>query len=221
MLPRGEWEQISAAARRTAVRQWSWEGIARSILDLMEAACTRLSCAARPVRGPPRAVRARCAPRPAARTRPGDPGGSCQHGLSVGALPPAGPFLTACAGTRPTVTPVWFMRQAGRALPEYRRLREGIGMLDACRRPDLVTEITLQPVRRLGTDAAILFSDIVVPLAAAGVDLDIVAGHRPGDRRADPVAGRPRPAACAGPRRGRLRRRGRPDAGDANWGRFR
>ena len=97
----------------------------------------------------------------------------------VGSLPPAGPFLSACAGTRPTVTPVWFMRQAGRALPEYRRLREGMGMLDACRRPDLVTEITLQPVRRLGTDAAILFSDIVVPLAAAGVDLDIVAGTGP------------------------------------------
>ena len=71
------------------------------------------------------------------------------------------------------------MRQAGRALPEYRRLREGVGMLESCRRPDLVTEITLQPVRRLGTDAAILFSDIVVPLAAAGVDLDIVPGIGP------------------------------------------
>ncbi|MGZ4618691.1 MAG: uroporphyrinogen decarboxylase [Frankiaceae bacterium] len=97
----------------------------------------------------------------------------------MGASPLDGPFLTACAGTRPLVTPVWFMRQAGRALPEYRRLREGTGMLDACRRPDLVTEITLQPVRRLGTDAAILFSDIVVPLAAAGVDLDIVPGIGP------------------------------------------
>jgi uroporphyrinogen decarboxylase len=94
-------------------------------------------------------------------------------------MPAAGSFLSACAGTRPGVTPVWFMRQAGRALPEYRRVREGLGMLDTCRRPDLVTEITLQPVRRLRTDAAILFSDIVVPLAAAGVDLDIVAGTGP------------------------------------------
>lgn len=71
------------------------------------------------------------------------------------------------------------MRQAGRSLPEYRVLREGIAMLDACRRPDLVTEITLQPVRRHGVDAAIFFSDIVVPLAAVGVEVDIVAGVGP------------------------------------------
>jgi uroporphyrinogen decarboxylase len=71
------------------------------------------------------------------------------------------------------------MRQAGRSLPEYRRVREGVGMLESCRRPDLVTEITLQPVRRHGVDAAIFFSDIVVPLAAVGVDLDIVPGVGP------------------------------------------
>ncbi len=71
------------------------------------------------------------------------------------------------------------MRQAGRSLPEYRKIREGIGMLESCRRPDLVTEITLQPVRRHHVDAAILFSDIVVPIAAAGIDLDIVAGTGP------------------------------------------
>ena len=76
-------------------------------------------------------------------------------------------------------TPVWFMRQAGRSLPEYRAVREGVGMLESCRRPDLVTEITLQPVRRHGVDAAIFFSDIVVPLAAVGVDLDIVPGVGP------------------------------------------
>ena len=76
-------------------------------------------------------------------------------------------------------TPVWFMRQAGRSLPEYRKVREGVGMLDSCRMPELVTEITLQPVRRHGVDAAILFSDIVVPLAAVGVDLDIVPGVGP------------------------------------------
>ena len=72
-----------------------------------------------------------------------------------------------------TRTPVWFMRQAGRSLPEYRAVREGIPMLESCMRPDLVTEITLQPVRRHGVDAAIFFSDIVVPL------LDIVPGVGP------------------------------------------
>ena len=71
------------------------------------------------------------------------------------------------------------MRQAGRSLPEYRAVREGIPMLESCMRPDLVTEITLQPVRRHGVDAAIFFSDIVVPLKAIGVDLDIVAGVGP------------------------------------------
>lgn len=76
-------------------------------------------------------------------------------------------------------TPVWFMRQAGRSLPEYRELRKGNAMLEACRTPDLVTEITLQPVRRHGVDAAIFFSDIVVPLQAAGVDVVIEPGVGP------------------------------------------
>jgi uroporphyrinogen decarboxylase len=89
------------------------------------------------------------------------------------------PFLRACRRQDVPHTPVWFMRQAGRALPEYRALREGVGMLESCARADLVTEITLQPVRRLGVDAAIFFSDIVVPLRAIGVDLDIVPGVGP------------------------------------------
>src|SRR5262245_26847643 len=72
--------------------------------------------------------------------------------------------------------PVWFMRQAGRSLPEYRAVRTGIGMLESCRRPELVTEITLQPVRRYGVDAAIFYSDIVVPVAAVGVPIDIRPG---------------------------------------------
>jgi uroporphyrinogen decarboxylase len=76
-------------------------------------------------------------------------------------------------------TPVWFMRQAGRSLPEYRKLREGVGMLESCMDPDLVTEITLQPVRRYGVDAAIFFSDIVLPRKAVGVDLDIKPGVGP------------------------------------------
>ena len=88
-------------------------------------------------------------------------------------------FLRACRREPGPHTPVWFMRQAGRALPEYRALREGTAMLDACATPDMVTEITLQPVRRLGVDAAIFFSDIVVPLKAIGVDLDIVPGVGP------------------------------------------
>jgi len=88
-------------------------------------------------------------------------------------------FLAACRRERPSRTPVWFMRQAGRSLPEYKKAREGVPMLASCRRPDLVSEITLQPVRRYGVDAAIFFSDIVVPLAAAGVDLDIVPGVGP------------------------------------------
>ena len=88
-------------------------------------------------------------------------------------------FVRACRGLSVPHTPIWFMRQAGRSLPEYRKIREGIGMLESCRRPDLVTEITLQPVRRHGVDAAVLYSDIVVPLLAAGIDLDIVSGTGP------------------------------------------
>jgi uroporphyrinogen decarboxylase len=113
------------------------------------------------------------------------PATSCEHGGVNSA--PAGqaltltgsPFLRACRRDRPARTPVWFMRQAGRSLPEYRKLRQGISMLESCARPDLVTEITLQPVRRYGVDAAILYSDIVVPLRAVGVDLDIVPGVGP------------------------------------------
>lgn len=88
-------------------------------------------------------------------------------------------FLQACRGQQPAHTPVWFMRQAGRSLPEYLALREGTAMLDSCFRTDMVVEITMQPVRRYGVDAAIFFSDIVVPLKAIGVDLDIVPGTGP------------------------------------------
>ena len=88
-------------------------------------------------------------------------------------------FLSACRREPVPHTPVWFMRQAGRALPEYRAIREGVPMLEACRRPEMICEITLQPVRRLGVDAAILFSDIVVPLVAVGVDLEITPGVGP------------------------------------------
>ncbi len=88
-------------------------------------------------------------------------------------------LLRAARGEEVPHTPVWFMRQAGRSLPEYRKLREGVAMLDSCMRPEMVVEITLQPVRRYGVDAAIFFSDIVLPLKAVGVDLDIVPGVGP------------------------------------------
>ncbi|WP_425299372.1 uroporphyrinogen decarboxylase [Nocardioides panacisoli] len=88
-------------------------------------------------------------------------------------------FVKAARGEAVSHTPVWFMRQAGRSLPEYLRLREGVAMLDACQDAELITEITLQPVRRYGVDAAIFFSDIVLPLKAVGVDLDIKPGVGP------------------------------------------
>jgi uroporphyrinogen decarboxylase len=89
------------------------------------------------------------------------------------------PFLRACRRLPAARTPVWFMRQAGRSLPEYRRVRADVPMLEACARPDMIVEITLQPVRRHNVDAAIFFSDIVVPLKAIGVDLDIKPGVGP------------------------------------------
>ncbi|MDQ3735210.1 MAG: uroporphyrinogen decarboxylase [Actinomycetota bacterium] len=93
--------------------------------------------------------------------------------------PQIDPLLSALRGHRPDRLPVWFMRQAGRSLPEYRARREGTAMLQACQDPDMVTELTMQPVTRHGVDAAILFSDIVVPLVAAGVEVDIVSGVGP------------------------------------------
>ena len=87
---------------------------------------------------------------------------------------PESSYLAAAGGRKPHRVPVWFMRQAGRSLPEYRALRAKNTMMQACFDAELITEITLQPVRRHGVDAAILFSDIVVPLRASGIDLDIV-----------------------------------------------
>ena len=107
------------------------------------------------------------------------------------------PFLRACRREPVPYTPVWFMRQAGRSLPEYQRVREGIAMLESCTRPELVTEITLQPLRRYDVDAAILFSDIVVPLRAVGVDVDIKPGVGPVVEQPDPDHGRRRAAAPA------------------------
>ena len=88
-------------------------------------------------------------------------------------------LLRELTGRRAASHPVWFMRQAGRSLPEYKQVREGTAMLDACLQPELAAEITLQPVRRHGVDAGIFFSDIVVPLRLAGVGVDIVPGKGP------------------------------------------
>ncbi|MHB8220033.1 MAG: uroporphyrinogen decarboxylase [Acidimicrobiales bacterium] len=89
------------------------------------------------------------------------------------------PFLKACRRQPVPHTPVWFMRQAGRALPEYRAARGEGSILDAIADPALAAELTLQPVRRYGVDAAIVFSDIVVPVHAVGFGVDVVTGRGP------------------------------------------
>ncbi len=91
----------------------------------------------------------------------------------------ASAFLEACRGRRPNHRPVWFMRQAGRSLPEYRAIRGAGSILQAVKDPALSTEITLQPVRRYQTDAAILYSDIMVPIAGVGFGVDIKPGVGP------------------------------------------
>jgi uroporphyrinogen decarboxylase len=98
--------------------------------------------------------------------------------VATGAAP-SDPFLAACRREPSSRRPVWFMRQAGRSLPEYRALRGAGSILDALRRPELAAELTLQPVRRYGTDAAILYSDIVVPVAAIGFGVEVKPGVGP------------------------------------------
>ncbi|ALD64404.1 uroporphyrinogen decarboxylase [Glutamicibacter soli] len=88
-------------------------------------------------------------------------------------------LIQALTGREPSHHPVWFMRQAGRSLPEYLKLREGVSMLDSCLDPAMASEITLQPVRRHKVDAGIFFSDIVIPLRLAGIGVDIVPGVGP------------------------------------------
>lgn len=88
-------------------------------------------------------------------------------------------FLRACARQPVDVTPVWFMRQAGRYMQEYRQLREQHSLLEICRTPELAAEVTLQPVRALGVDAAILFADILLPLVPMGLELSFSEGTGP------------------------------------------
>ena len=88
-------------------------------------------------------------------------------------------FLRACRREPVDVTPVWFMRQAGRYMPEYRTLREKYSLLDLCRHPELAVEVTLQPLGVLDVDAAILFSDLLLPFTPMGLDFDFVKGEGP------------------------------------------
>lgn len=88
-------------------------------------------------------------------------------------------FLKACRGETTPYTPVWFMRQAGRYLPEYQEVRRKLSFLELCKNPELCVKVTLQPVERFGFDAAILFSDILVPMEAMGLDLSFNEGHGP------------------------------------------
>ena len=90
-----------------------------------------------------------------------------------------GPFLRACRGEPTEVTPVWFMRQAGRYMPEYRQVRAQVGFLDLCKNPDLATEVTVTAAERLGVDAAILFADILLILEPLGFDLEFARGEGP------------------------------------------
>jgi uroporphyrinogen decarboxylase len=86
------------------------------------------------------------------------------------------PFLEACRGNPVPFTPIWVMRQAGRYLPEYRAIREKVDFLTLTKTPELAAEVTLQPIRRFGMDAAILFSDIMTPVEGMGIDLDFAPG---------------------------------------------
>ncbi|MEN4099761.1 MAG: uroporphyrinogen decarboxylase [Anaerolineaceae bacterium] len=88
-------------------------------------------------------------------------------------------FLRACRQLPVEHTPVWFMRQAGRYMPEYRAVRQKLTLLEICARPEIAAEVTLQPIRAFGVDAAILFSDILLPLVPMGIDLEFAAGEGP------------------------------------------
>lgn len=88
-------------------------------------------------------------------------------------------FLKACRREPVDTTPVWFMRQAGRYMEEYRRLRQKYSLLELCREPELALEVTMQPIRRFPLDAAIIFADILLPLPGMGVEFEFAPGEGP------------------------------------------
>lgn len=88
-------------------------------------------------------------------------------------------FLKACRGEETTYTPIWMMRQAGRYLPEYQKIRGNVTFLELCKNPELCVEVTLQPIDILNMDAAILFSDILIPMEAMGLKLEFLEGAGP------------------------------------------
>ena len=120
------------------------------------------------------------------------------------------PFLQACRRAPTPFTPVWLMRQAGRYMPEYRAIRARRGFLELCKDPEAAAEVTLQPVDRLGVDAAILFADILLVLEPLGVGLEFTRGdgphiHRPVQSAEDVERLRPsrsRPTSSRAVRRG-------------------
>jgi uroporphyrinogen decarboxylase len=103
--------------------------------------------------------------------------------MPAAALDPTGRLLRACRGEPVDRPPVWLMRQAGRYLPEYRRVREQVSFVELCRDVDRAVEVSLQPLRRVGTEAVIVFSDIFVPIAGLGVEFDF----QPGPVVAEPI----------------------------------
>src|ERR687894_2071970 len=88
-------------------------------------------------------------------------------------------LVRACRREPVERTPVWFMRQAGRSLPEYREIRKTYNLFEVCRRPELCAEVTLQPVRAHGVDAAVMFADIMLPVIGMGGDVDLVENGGP------------------------------------------
>src|ERR671930_678134 len=88
-------------------------------------------------------------------------------------------LVSACRREPVERTPVWFMRQAGRSLPEYRELRKRYGLFEVCRQPELCAEVTLQPVRAHGVDAAVMFADIMLPVLGMGIDVELVENVGP------------------------------------------
>lgn len=104
---------------------------------------------------------------------------TAETATGVRAIPRNDRLLRAFRREAVDATPVWFMRQAGRSLPEYRAIKARYSLLEICRRPELCAEVTLQPVRRLGVDAAILYADIMHPLVGVGIELQLVEGVGP------------------------------------------